>query len=173
MHYCAEAFANDGSLPSLGSLRRAYELIGYGRPDQFGPIDLCRRTQALRDELITQITSLFPGEVSVIRRGGRWRSRLRMRNALLVSVLIARCVHVWKESVRWQLDPVRRESRFITLLARLDEDNQSFLDFHILPAAANYQTVQWNPLAGRRRLCQTSLILPFHHGRSAGFVTSP
>jgi hypothetical protein len=116
----------------FGSLRRAYELIGYGRPDQFGPIDLRRRTQALRDELITQIAALFPDEVSVVRRGGRWRSRLRMRNGLVVSVLIARCVHVWKESVRWQLDPVRRESRLITLLARLDEENQSFLDFHIL-----------------------------------------
>ena len=31
----------------FGSLRRAYELIGYGRPDQFGPIDVRRRTQAL------------------------------------------------------------------------------------------------------------------------------
>ena len=50
----------------------------------------------------------------------------------MVSVLIARCVHVWKESVRWQLDPVRHESRLVTLLARLDEENRSFLDFHIV-----------------------------------------
>ena len=44
----------------FGSLRRAYELIGYGRPVQFGPIDLRRRTQALRDELIAQIAAMFP-----------------------------------------------------------------------------------------------------------------
>jgi DNA invertase Pin-like site-specific DNA recombinase len=117
----------------FGSLRKAYELIGYGRPDQFGPIDLRRRTQALRDELIAQIATMFPDEVSIVRRGGRWRSRLRMRSGLMVSVLIARCVHVWKRSVRWQLDPVHHESRLVTLLARLDEENRSFLDFHILP----------------------------------------
>ena len=35
--------------------------------------------------------------------------------------------------MRWQLDPVRHESRLVALLARLDEENRSFLDFHILP----------------------------------------
>jgi|ERR1035441_1281056 hypothetical protein len=38
-----------------------------------------------------------------------------------------------ERSVRWQLDPVRHESRLVALLARLDEENRSFLDFHILP----------------------------------------
>ena len=118
----------------FGSLRRAYELIGYGRP-QFGPIDLRRRTQALRDELITQIVTLFPNDVSVVRRGGRWRSQLRMSNGLIVSVLIARSVRVWKSTVRWRVDPVSHERRYVTLLARLAEGNASFLDFHVLSSA--------------------------------------
>ena len=42
----------------FGSLRNAYKLIGYGRPDQFGPIDLRRRTQALRDQLMAQIVAI-------------------------------------------------------------------------------------------------------------------
>jgi len=130
---------NSTGLPSpstyrlrFGSLRRAYELIGYGRPDQFGPIDLRRRTQALRDELIAQIAATFPDDVSIVRRGGRWRSRLKMRSGLMVSVLIVRCVHVWKRSVRWQIDPIRHECGLVTLLARLDEENHSFQDFHIV-----------------------------------------
>jgi DNA invertase Pin-like site-specific DNA recombinase len=57
----------------FGSLRKAYELIGYGRADQFGAIDLRRRTQALREELVAHIAALFPSDVSVVRRGGRWR----------------------------------------------------------------------------------------------------
>lgn len=117
----------------FGSLRRAYELIGYGRPDQFGPIDLRRRTQALRDEVIAQIAAMFPNEVSIVRRGGRWRTRLQMKNGLMVSVLVARCVRVWKQTVRWQIDPVWHERRFVTMLARLNESNCSFLDFHIVP----------------------------------------
>ncbi len=117
----------------FGSLRKAYELIGYGRPEQFGPIDLRRRTQALREESVARIAALFPNEVSVVRRGGRWRSRLRLRNGLMVSVLVARSIKIWKETVRWQIDPVRHERKFVTLLARLDKENRSFLDYHILP----------------------------------------
>jgi DNA invertase Pin-like site-specific DNA recombinase len=118
----------------FGSLRRAYELIGYGRADQFGSIDLRRRTQVLREELVARIAALFPNEVTVIRRGGRWRSRLRLRNGLTVCVLIARSIRAWKEAVRWQIDPVRHERKFITLLARLDEANQRFLDYDVLPS---------------------------------------
>ena len=118
----------------FGSLRKAYELIGYGRADQFGSIDLRRRTQALREELIARMAALFPNDVSVVRRGGRWRSRLRLRKHLTVSVLIARSIRAWKETVRWQVDPVQHERRYVTLLARLGEGNQCFLDYHVLPS---------------------------------------
>jgi len=117
----------------FGSLRRAYELIQYGRPSQFGPIDLRRRTQALRDELVVKIAALFPDDVAIVRRGGRWRSRLRLRNGWMVSVLLGRSVATWKQAMRWRIDPVRRECGLVTLLARLDEGNRSFLDFHVFP----------------------------------------
>jgi hypothetical protein len=134
----------------FGSLRRAYELIGYGRPAQFGPVDLRRRTQALRDELIAQIVAMFPGKVSIARRGGRWRSRLRLRSGLMVSVLIGRSVHTWKEAIRWRIDPVRHECVLVTLLARLDEENRSFLDLHVFPNINN-----------RRRRFDVSLCDPW------------
>jgi hypothetical protein len=118
----------------FGSLRRAYELIGYGHPDQFGPIDLRRRTQTMRDNLVAQLAAMFSAEVSIARRGGRCRSRLRLRNGLMVSVLVARSVKSWKDTVRWQIDPVQHERRCVTLLARLDRENRSFLDFHVLPS---------------------------------------
>src|SRR6266403_295538 len=131
---------NSANLPSpstyrnrFGSLRRAYELIGYGHPDQFGPLEMRRRTQALREELIAKIVSTLPNEISIVRRGGRWRSRLRLPRGLIVSVLVARSVRTWKETLRWLIDPVRRESKCITLLARLDSSNRSFLDLHIFP----------------------------------------
>src|SRR5438270_2901076 len=117
----------------FGSLRRAYQLIGYGRPEQFGPIDLRRRTQALREQLIEGLAMMFPDDVSVVRRGGRWRSRLRLRSGLLVSILVARSIKSWKQTVRWQIDPVRDERKYVTLLARLDAENREFFDFHVLP----------------------------------------
>ena len=117
----------------FGSVRRAYEMIGYGHPDQFGPFEMRRRTQALREELVAKIVSIFPKEISIVRRGGRWRSRLRLSSGLIVSVLVARSVRAWKETLRWQIDPVQHESKFTTLLARLDASNCSILDLHVFP----------------------------------------
>lgn len=51
----------------------------------------------------------------------------------MVSVLVARSIRVWKETVCWEIDPVRRERQHVTLLARLDKENRSLLDFHVLP----------------------------------------
>ncbi len=118
----------------FGSMRRAYELIGYGRPDQFGSIDLRRRTQALREELVAEIAAMFPKEVSIVRRGGRWRSRLRLGSGLVVSVLVARSTRAWKDTFRWQVDPVTHERKCVTLLARLDRENRQFLDYYVLPS---------------------------------------
>ena len=131
---------NSPDLPSpstyrhrFGSLRRAYELIGYGHPSDFGSIDLRRRTRALRDELLAQIVSLFPDDVMVIRRGERWRPQLRFGSGVTVAVLIGRCKRVWKSTLRWRIDPNQHERRCVTLLARLDEENQAILDLFVFP----------------------------------------
>jgi DNA invertase Pin-like site-specific DNA recombinase len=124
----------------FGSLRRAYELIGYGGNRGFGPIEVRRRTQALREELISQIVAMFPGHVSVIRRGGRWRSQLRLTNGSIVSVVLARSVRIWKQTVRWRVVPLLHERGYVTLLARLGQDNSSFLDFHILASMDRVKT---------------------------------
>lgn len=118
----------------FGSLRRAYQMIGYGHPEQFGPIDLRRRTQALREQLIAKIAESFPGDVSIVRPGGRWRSRLRLGSGAIVSVLVARSVKVWKDTVRWVIDPIKHERGYVTLLARLDLENRLLRDFHVLPS---------------------------------------
>jgi len=119
----------------FGSLRNAYAQIGYGQPRDFGPIDLRRRTQALRDELIGRILKLFPDEVEVLHRGGRWRPLLRLWKRVTVSVLVTRTVKLWKDTVLWRVEPKPDERKFVTLLARLDSENSAFFDFHVLPNA--------------------------------------
>jgi DNA invertase Pin-like site-specific DNA recombinase len=106
----------------FGSLRRAYELIGYGKPSDFGPIDIRRRTQGIREELLQHIQSLLPDKVKIVRRGGRWRSYLRLQNGRTVTVLIARSIRN-PERVTWQINPVPRECRRITWLVLLNPQN--------------------------------------------------
>jgi DNA invertase Pin-like site-specific DNA recombinase len=117
----------------FGSLERAYQLIGYGgNPEDFGPLDLRRRTQALRNGLVARISEMFPDDVSITRPGGKWRTRLRLKSGLTVSVLIGRPLQM-KQTIRWRIDTAKRECGFVTLLARLDKGSRSFLDFHLFP----------------------------------------
>ena len=117
----------------FGSLRNAYKLIGYGHADRLGGVDTRLRTMALRKELISQIAVMFPNEVSIVKPGIHWRSRLRLFNRLTVSVLIVRSALVYKTTRRWMVEPVRHERKFITLLGRLDESNRAIVDFHVFP----------------------------------------
>ena len=142
---------NSPDLPSpstfrhrFGSLREAYRRIGYGAPEQFGPFDMRQRTRALRDQLIAELISRFPG-LTIVKRGGRWRSRLRMPNGRMIAVLVARTVRVWKDTVRWLIDPVAHERRLVTLLARLDTGNRAFLDFHLMPGIKRRTRLRISP----------------------------
>jgi hypothetical protein len=117
----------------FGSLRNAYRLIGYGHSDRLGGADTRRRNMALREELISRIVAMFPNDVSILRPGVHWRSRLLLFNRLTVSVLIVRSQLVYKTTRRWIVEPARHERKFITLLARLDESNRALVDLHVVP----------------------------------------
>jgi hypothetical protein len=132
----------------FGSLRQAYQLIGYGRPSDFGPIDLRRRTQALREELISKIQSLFPDTVSILRKGGRWRSRLRLRaHRAHVAVVIARSAKNTRGEPCWIIDPVNGERHFPTLLARLNTENDAVRDVFVFRCIdhKNKRRIQMTP----------------------------
>jgi|GEM_PF-4090538 len=88
----------------------------------------------MRDHLVQSFEAMFPSDLSVTRKGGRFRTMLRVRNGPLVSVLLVPSVRTRKKgTIRWRVHPVPQECKFVTLLARLDESNLSFLDFHLFP----------------------------------------
>ena len=117
----------------FGSLPNAYKLIGYTRSDRLGGPDTRRQTTRLRDELIFQISKIFPNDISIVRPGVHSRKRLRLFNRLTVSVLMVRSDLVYKTTRRWLVEPNRHECKFITLLARLNESNRAIIDLHVFP----------------------------------------
>jgi DNA invertase Pin-like site-specific DNA recombinase len=130
---CPAASSPSSYRRRFGSLRRAYQLIGYGHTDDFGPIDVRRRTQALREDLICQIKTMFPSDFTVTRRGGRWRSRLRSKSGLTVTVLIARSIGIESRIPRWQIDPVAHERRYVTLVILLNMNNSAVRKMYLFP----------------------------------------
>jgi DNA invertase Pin-like site-specific DNA recombinase len=113
----------------FGGLRRAYELIGYRNTD-FGPIDLRRRTQAIRDGALQQIHALSPDKARIVRRASKRRSCLRLKNGRIVTVLLARSVESKFRRI-WQIDPIRRECRYVTLLLLLDQTNSDVQELRL------------------------------------------
>jgi DNA invertase Pin-like site-specific DNA recombinase len=117
----------------FGSVRRAFELIGYGKPEDFGRVDIRRRTQAMHEHLVDKIQATYPTEVSIVRRGGRWRPLVRLRSGLVISVLLSRSIGAKGRCPRWQVNPVAHERQHTTLLVLLNSDNDAFEEMYILP----------------------------------------
>ena len=126
----------------FGSLRKAYKLSGYDYPVRLGGADTRLNTMALRKDLISRIAGMFPNDVSIVRHCLHWRSRLRLYGRINVSVLIVRSALVYKTTRRWLVEPVRRERKFVTLVARLDETNRSIVDFHVFPNIDRHKPFQ-------------------------------
>ena len=121
----------------FGSITRAYELIGCLNPRVSAMSAMRSHTQNLREEMIRKLRSLFPGDLTVIQRSGRWRTRLRLRTRSCISVLVEKTVRPWKTAIRWQVDPVPAERRFVTLLVRRDIQNASVQDYYVVPKVDN------------------------------------
>lgn len=115
----------------FGSLTRVYDLIGYGSLGEFSFVNTRRRSHILRDHLLSEIVSKSDGQILLLNNGARHRSLLKL-NGLPISLLISRMVLRGKHPT-WQVQPVPCESRYITLLTRLTEDNSSFMDFYVFP----------------------------------------
>jgi DNA invertase Pin-like site-specific DNA recombinase len=119
----------------FGSLRKAYERVGYGSPEHFcGHLDQRRRSIALRDRLIAQLQELFPGRLTLIQGHPLRRIRLRLPSGLVLSVCMSRCFQLKTGNLRWYLAPIKKERRLMTLLARLDAENLCIQDMFILPS---------------------------------------
>jgi DNA invertase Pin-like site-specific DNA recombinase len=118
----------------FGSVRRAYELVGYGGPGGMCSLDLRSRTQALREQVINKIRAIFPTEVSIVTRGGRWRTRLRSKSGgLMITVLVSRSIGAKGRCLRWQVNPIARERRHVTLIVLLNLNNDSCEEMYVFP----------------------------------------
>jgi hypothetical protein len=115
----------------FGSLRRAYELIGY-QPDNFKIQDGKRAATAVVSRLADEL-------VAKIQAAGHYAAfdpascRLAIAPDVTVSIIPALCQRMAAGSLRW---PVRRRidrGSTLVLAARMRDDNQSILDYFLIP----------------------------------------
>lgn len=115
----------------LGAFGEIYKLVGFTPPPgRFLRSISRRRTQSLRAGLFRQIRALFPGQAEVFRLPHKSREILRLQGRE-ISILLCPCVHRSGRTRCWSLIPVPCESRFLTLVCRLNATNDGFHGFHL------------------------------------------
>ncbi len=117
----------------FGSMSQAYQLAGYQCHVSEIWLEQLRRIKLLRRRLMDEIVSASGGQVSVEDRGRRYRTRLRLQSGRLVAVIAARHFAGYKQSVRWRIKCPSDETRLVTVVARLNLANTSFVDLFVTP----------------------------------------
>lgn len=131
----------------FGSLIRAYTMIGYLPGYDTAFLEINKRLRALHPQVIQHIISEIADLGGAILRDDA-TDLLEINREFTASLVIARCKQTEAGSQRWQIQFDTGLRPDLTIAARMDADNQSILDYYLLPA---------NELAGERlRLAETN-----------------
>jgi DNA invertase Pin-like site-specific DNA recombinase len=128
-------------LHRFGSVRRAYEMIGYPVfRNHEGIWQARRRHYKIKQELLRRIVRLFPSQVSVIRERPAGRQLLQFADGLKVSVSVCQCMKTVLGESRWSVPVIPTEREYVALLCRCTTDNAAFKDFYLVPGVDKSQT---------------------------------
>jgi len=116
----------------FGSLANVYKLLDY-ESERRDAIDLRSRLYTMRKSLMENLVSMFPQDLTVTAPGLRWRTTLRHKSGLKVSVRT--CRYMWPPSKpqKWVVEYHGKENPSTTLLALLDPSNTELEKFVLLP----------------------------------------
>ena len=116
----------------FGSLRRAYQLVGYMPDIDYRYIEINKYLRKLHatviEDTIDTIQSL--GSFACYESD---HGILRIHNELAISIVICRCLQTPAGSYRWNIRLDRSLNPDLTIAIRMKPDNQSPLDFYLLP----------------------------------------
>ena len=116
----------------FGSLLRAYELVGFTPDRDYRYIEINRELRRMHPHIVTDVIA------GIEQTGGSVKQDpatdlLTVNDEFTASIVVVRCRTTPAGSLRWQI-------RFdvglwpdITVAVRMDEPNQSALDYYLLP----------------------------------------
>jgi DNA invertase Pin-like site-specific DNA recombinase len=156
----------------FGSLKRAYELIGYRQALRRSEAwKMRRRFSRLRGHLFRLIQKTFRGKVTIIRKTSISRPVVCFDDALKVSVLVCQSVKTPLGHMRWSVPVIAPECNYVTLLCLCNSENDAFEDFYLIPDVN--RTGKWFRLKKRDKwLDRGKRILDFSKLRSLAHLIS-
>jgi hypothetical protein len=117
----------------FGSLRRAYQLIGYHPKDNLRYIYARRSSTAALCKVAADIAIKFQtaGATADFHED---TNVLTIENRLVISLVIARCFRVKNRWPRWTFFRRGNSGENLIIAARMDEANANILDYFLLPS---------------------------------------
>jgi DNA invertase Pin-like site-specific DNA recombinase len=117
----------------FGSLLRAYELVDYTPDRDFAFLEINRRLRRLLPKVENEVILALEaqgGKVAVDPQ----TNLVQVNGMFSISLVLARCQPTPTDALRWKvrLDTSLRPD--LTLVVRMDSQNQSPLDYYLLPA---------------------------------------
>jgi len=115
----------------FGTLRRAYELIGYN-PDSVRFYESRRAVRATARRIADELVRFI--QHATVSAAFDLNSRLlTVLPGLSVSILIARCAHQTNGALRWQVKQKPNRNATLVLVARMKRGNTDVLDYCLIP----------------------------------------
>jgi hypothetical protein len=132
--------SGSGIASRFGSVVRAYELAGYQSPHK-KTSEHRLQVRRVRAELMQQLVNIFPGNVSIVSRGGPRRNCLRLRDGTRVSVRACRSINLVTKGRMWVLQAAKGERSRLTLMAGMNSQNTSFEEFYVAHRFENHSKI--------------------------------
>jgi DNA invertase Pin-like site-specific DNA recombinase len=134
----------------FGSMKRAYDLVGYVYPED--PLNLPnmrklmwrtrRRRERLRHKLLGTVCKLFPGDATVVRKEPLGRPVLCFRDGLRVSAVICPSTKTPLGKLRWTVPALHAAPSHVTLLCRCNAADDAFRDLFLVPSVEESRCVR-------------------------------
>lgn len=117
----------------FGSLLRAYSLVGYSPKRDYAYLEINRALRQRHPQMVQLVVdgiSDHGGWVAPCKETGL----LRVNGELLTSVVIARCKPTHAGSSRWRICLDSSLKPHLTVVVRMDPNNQHPYDYYVLPS---------------------------------------
>jgi hypothetical protein len=101
---------------------KAFELAGFVSPNT-KTSEHRLQVRAIRTELMQNLVTMFPGEVSISRGSRSRKTFLKLKNGPPVGLRICRSKHLSKKGRVWVLQAAKDEPHHITLVVGMNPKN--------------------------------------------------
>jgi hypothetical protein len=110
-----------------------YESIGYHMPKRnLRMTETAATSWRIREDVIRDAVAAGRGSVTVLHTASR-RAMLLVDGHIKVSILLCPTRRTPAGNIRWVMTPTPKESKYVTLLCRLDTENDGVHSFFVFP----------------------------------------